>query len=84
MCTLIYFYNNLRDNCHLNLCDLTLSSPGNPNRIISETLLIPGLGSGGISIKSCFMGTDTSDGVTAGASAVVADTVPKMGKPGLT
>ena len=41
---------NLRDNCHLNLCDLILSRPGKPNRIISDTLLIPGFGSGGISI----------------------------------
>ena len=68
----------------MNLCDLILSRPGKPNRIISATLLIPGFGSGGISVNSFCIGTGTSDGVIAGDKAVDADTLPKIGRPGLT
>ena len=70
--------------CHINLCDLILSRPGNPNRIISATLLIPGLGSAGISITSFEIGTGTSEGVIGGERAVDAETFPKRGKPGFT
>ena len=60
-----------------------LSRPGNPNLIISATLLIPGLGSGGMSNASFPMGTGTSDGVIGGERAVDANTVPNIGKAGV-
>lgn len=61
-----------------------LSNPGNPNRMISETLLKPFGGSGGI--KSIFfsgtIGTAGSDNAGDIIAAEAADTVPKMGNPG--
>ena len=61
-----------------------LSRPGNPNRIISATLLIPFWGSGGTSIISFVIGTGTCDGVIGGdkATASLAETLPNMGKQG--
>ena len=71
-------------NFHPNLCDLMLSRPGNPNRIISATLLIPCWGSGGTSTISFVIGTGTCDGVIGGdkATASLAETLPNMGKQG--
>ena len=48
------------------LQDLILSSPGNPNRIISETLLKPGEGSGGMEDICGFSGRYIEGGETAG------------------
>ena len=52
---------------HSYLCDLMLSNPGNPNRMISPIRLIPAGGSAGR--PSVLGGTATSAGVTTGDSS---------------
>ncbi len=70
-----------------HLLDRMLSSPGNPNLMISAIRLVPGSGSVGKPVSLDGMGTSgtttTGAGATgAGATGVAAETVPKRGWPG--